>query len=69
MTHYRLYRINGSGRIFGVLAAECENDEHAARLARSTVHEVAGCATIEVWDRARQVARVHLAAAPDAPCA
>lgn len=64
MTHYRLYRINGAGRIFGVHAAECESDEHAASLARSTVGKISGCAAIEVWDRGRQVARVP---SPDRP--
>jgi len=58
VTYYRLYRVNDDGRIFGVDAAEYETDEHAARHAVELASSIAGCAAIEIWDRARLAARV-----------
>ena len=63
VTYYRLYRLNDAGRIFGVDAGEFETDEQASRHALDLAGAIAGCAAIEIWDRARLAGRV---AAPGA---
>jgi hypothetical protein len=51
---YRLYRLDGAGKITTAEWIDATDDEHAARQARET----SANGTCEVWDRSRLVARI-----------
>lgn len=55
MPSYRLYRIDGAGKITSAEWLDANDDGHATRLAREQVPD--GMA--EVWERGRLVARVR----------
>ena len=55
MPSYRLYRLDGAGKIAGAEWLTADDDGHAERLAR----EVGSMTTVEVWDRKRLVARIQ----------
>ena len=48
---YRLYRLDGAGKIMGADWIEAEDDEQAVRAARS----LADGARYELWDRQRLI--------------
>ena len=52
---YRLYRLDGAGKITSAEWIEAADDEQAASQAR----ELRGKDTCEVWDRNRLVARIE----------
>ena len=54
MVNYRLYRLDGTGKITGAEWLAADGDDHATRLAR----EVGARTTLEVWNRNRLIARV-----------
>jgi hypothetical protein len=54
--YYRAYLVNKADRIFANRKLNCLDDEAAVRLA---AHIQEPCTLIEVWDRARLVARVE----------
>ncbi|OSJ19638.1 hypothetical protein BST63_01890 [Bradyrhizobium canariense] len=55
MAEYRLYRVDHEGHIQGApLIVSCEDDDAAIAEAKQYVDGV----SIEVWDRARRVARL-----------
>ena len=53
--NYRLYRLDGAGKIVGADWLTAADDEDAARQAR----EDQGQSTLEVWDRNRLVIRIE----------
>lgn len=55
MPNYRLYRLDGAGKIMSAEWLEAADDEDAGRKAR----ELSRDATAEVWDRNRMVVRVE----------
>ena len=54
LANYRVYRLDGAGKIMSADWLTADDDEHAARLAG----EVDYYAALEVWDRNRLVARI-----------
>lgn len=54
MASYRLYRIDGAGKIASAEWLEATDDDHASKLAR----ERAPDGIVEVWERNRLVARL-----------
>lgn len=52
---YRLYRLDGAGKIVGAEWLSAADDDDAARLARDDQ----GQSTLEVWDRNRLVIRLE----------
>ena len=55
MPSYRLYRLDGSGKIVSAEWVDAEDDEAAAQEARDRALPV----TCEMWERNRLVARIH----------
>lgn len=55
MASYRLYRLDGAGRISSAEWLEATDDEDATRKARK--HSLDG--TCEVWERNRLIARIE----------
>lgn len=53
MSGYRIYFLNGEGRFMRALELMCRDDEEATSQAR----ELADGHAVELWDRARLVAR------------
>jgi len=54
LASYRLYRLDGAGKIIGAEWIEAADDKDAARQARARSSD----ATCELWDRSRLVARI-----------
>ena len=55
LNNYRLYRLDGAGKIVGAEWLTAADDDDAARQAR----EDQGQSTLEVWDRNRLVIRIE----------
>ena len=60
---YRLYRLDGAGKIVGADWLSAADDDDAARQAR----DVQGQSTLEVWNRNRLVIRLEPNSGPPAP--
>jgi hypothetical protein len=54
LRNYRLYRLDGAGKIVSAEWLEADDDDHAERLARDSGTD----GTCEIWQRNRLVARV-----------
>ena len=57
MASFRLYRLDGAGRIVSAEWLEADGDDHAQQLARDLNAET----TVEIWDRNRMIARIEAA--------
>ena len=55
MASFRLYRLDGAGRIVSAEWLEADGDDHAQQLARDLNAET----TVEIWDRNRMIARIE----------
>lgn len=55
LVNYRLYRLDGAGKIVGADWIEAADDEEASRQARDRT----GSGTAELWDQKRLVLRVR----------
>ena len=55
MSYYRVYLVNGTGRFFNVEETECESDDDAIAFAKPLLSMASA---VEVWNRARHVARL-----------
>ena len=55
MVSYRLYRLDGAGKISSAEWIEATDDEDAARQARLRAKD----GTCELWDRNRLIARIE----------
>lgn len=53
MANYRVYFLNGQGRIVRAVDLPCESDEEA----RSKAQALAENQVVELWERARQLGR------------
>lgn len=58
MAHYRLYRLDGTGRIVSAEWLEAEDDARAELLATERCN---GTGAVELWTRNRMIARVESA--------
>jgi hypothetical protein len=56
LANYRLYRLDGAGKISGAEWLEAADDADAERLARDRNSD----GVVELWDRNRLVARIEL---------
>jgi hypothetical protein len=54
LPNYRLYRLDGAGKISNAEWLSADDDSHASDLARAIETQT----TLEVWDRDRLVARI-----------
>jgi hypothetical protein len=54
LLNYRLYRLDGAGKITSAEWLEADNDEHAAHQAQQRALD----GTYEIWQRNRLIARV-----------
>ena len=54
LPNYRLYRLDGAGKITNAEWLSADDDAHAGELARGVDSQT----TVEVWDRDRLVARI-----------
>jgi len=57
LASFRLYRLDGAGRIVSAEWLEADGDDHAQQLARDLNAET----TVEIWDRKRMIARIEAA--------
>ena len=55
MASFRLYRLDGAGKITSAEWLEADGDDHAQQLARELEADI----TIEIWDRNRMIARIE----------
>jgi len=55
LASFRLYRLDGAGRIVSAEWLEADGDDHAQQLARDLNAET----TVEIWDRNRMIARIE----------
>lgn len=55
LPNYRLYRLDGAGKITAAEWLSAEDDGHATQLAEKLDSHT----TVEVWDRNRLIARVR----------
>lgn len=55
MAYYRIYWLDAADRIFGVQEAHCESDQIAIEVGRPLLTT---WPAVEIWERARQVARL-----------
>jgi hypothetical protein len=55
MAYYRIFLLNDTNRICGVEIAECDSDQSAVRAGKPLLSLYPG---VEIWDRARCVARL-----------
>ena len=55
MRNYRLYRLDGAGKIVGAEWLRAEDDNDAAQQARDREFQ----STVEIWDRNRMVIRIE----------
>ena len=55
LASFRLYRLDGAGRIVSAEWLEADGDDHAQQLARDLKAET----TVEIWDRNRMIARIE----------
>ena len=62
LRNYRLYRLDGAGKIASAEWLSAEDDDHAAIQARDG--EI--LSTLEIWDRNRLVIRIEPNREPDA---
>ena len=60
--NYRLYRLDGAGKIAGAEWLSAENDAEAATQARDRDLQ----STVEIWDRNRLVIRIEPNREPEA---
>jgi hypothetical protein len=54
LPNFRLYRLDGSGKISTAEWLTADDDAHAERLAR----ELQALTSVELWDRNRLIARI-----------
>jgi len=55
LRNYRLYRLDGAGKIVGAEWLTAADDDEAVRQARDGKPQ----STVEIWDRNRMVARIE----------
>jgi len=60
LASFRLYRLDGAGKIVSAEWLEADGDDHAQQLARDLKAEI----TVEIWDRNRMIARIEPAPKP-----
>jgi len=60
LANFRLYRLDGAGKIVAAEWIEADGHDHAQELAR----ELNADTTLEIWDRNRMIARIEPAPRP-----